>query len=215
MSFPTTGILDNFDRANAANLGANWSLFHAWAGGSSSSFGISSNTVYNDNTSDWVDMYYNPATYGPDCECYLTLSTLPVYDGMGVKLRGKDPGANSDCYEVVVSLASPNVWGIYRMDDGVETRLGSSFTQSVSAGEKIGIEAIGDTIKAYHYTGGAWSEKSSGGRVDSTYGAAGYLTFYGEGSDVWRYDDFGGGTVAGGGGTVVPVFMASHRQHWR
>jgi RHS repeat-associated protein len=63
-----------------------------------------------------------------------------------------------------------------------------------SAGDKLGFRAVGSTLTAYHYTGGAWSSVAS--RTDSTY-ASGYIGLESY-STSWTLDDFGGGAAVHG-----------------
>lgn len=206
-TFPTTSVLDNFDRANANNLGANWSTLYNWSG--STNYGIISNTCYNDLVSNYSSFYYNVSTYGADCEAFWTLSTKwagTPSDIMSVHLRAKEPGANFDGYQVAVEMnSSPEDFTLYRDDNHVSTSIAGPIEQAFSAGDKLGGEIIGDSLTGYIYTGGAWSAVIND--TDATYSLAGYIGFYGTGSDVdWRIDDFGGGTVVAAGGSTIPIY---------
>lgn len=208
MTFPTTGVLDNFNRANATTLGTNWSVLVAY--GSDGDMGISSNAAYNPDAGVYSYMYWNPATYGPDCECYLTLTTLVAADARSLVIRIQQPTGSYDGYGLLVDPdPTPDEWTVSRIDNEVWTQLGAVISQNVVNGEKIGLEAIGSDIAAYHYTGGAWSQKLT--RSDATYSNAGNTGFYGTSDTAWRYDDFGGGTVVAAG-VAIPVFMNQYRQ---
>lgn len=202
MAFPSTSILDDFNRANASTLGSNWSILKSYAG--TGDLGIISNAAYNPEPQfdTYVDMYYNVATYGPDCEVYLTEVTEPTADGLVLYLRIQEPTGSYDGYGL--GALANNDWEVRRIDNEVSTVLGATATQAIANGDKIGFEAIGDTLKGYIYTGGSWTEVLS--RTDAAYGSAGHLGFYATAEVVtWRYDDFGGGTVvlAGGWGMLL------------
>ena len=66
--FPTTPVLDNFNRANGA-IGANW-------GGYASAFSIASNQL--DVTAGGFDTYtiWNATSFGADQEAYITFSQV-------------------------------------------------------------------------------------------------------------------------------------------
>ena len=196
MAFPTTGILDDFNRSSPASLGANWSVLQQFLG--TGDLAITSNQAYNDKAigNSYVFMYWNVAPYGPDCEVYMTLATaIPnsTADSFISALRIQEPTGSWDGYALTVNPASgTEVWSISRVDNEVFTQLGATASQAVVNGDKVGFEAIVSTLKGYL---GSWTEILS--RTDSTYGSAGYLGFYGTGTVVtWRYDDFGGGTIA-------------------
>lgn len=196
MAFPTTSILDNFNRADNTSLGANWSTLANDFG--PTGVGVSSNQVYNTNArySSYQHMYYNVATYGADCEVYMSIPTNPgVPDGdVSVCCRVKDPGTSTwDGYEFY-HYSTSSILIMRRIDNAVATTLGANYSQAVSSGNKIGIEMIGSTITPYYHNGTSWSALAT--RTDSTYAAAGYLGFYMPGDDLTqRFDDFGGGTI--------------------
>ena len=98
---------------------------------------------------------------------------------------------------------------IERVDNDARTQLGASVAFTWADGDKIGLEAIGSTIKGYIDDGGAgWVEMLS--RSDATYGSAGYLGLLTIASANTRYDDFGGGTVvAAGAGMSISL---NHRK---
>lgn len=195
MAFPTTNnILDNFNRADGA-IGSNWSLGHSYAG--INFMTISSNQA-RPQGSDYIIIYWNPATYGPNIEAYVTLpvQTTISNDGPGLYARLVQVGTGTlDGYELSFEN-SGHSWNIYRVDNGVNTKLGATVDPSTSNGDKGGLEIIGSTIKGYKYSGGSWTEVIS--RTDTTYSAAGYFGLYGGSDDAnYRLDDFGGATLAG------------------
>lgn len=212
MAFPTAAVLDDFNRTDAGTLGSNWSRTD---GGSALGSIVSNQCALGD---DPGEMHWNAATFGPDCEAYVTVATLSPnsQDGHGVAARLVDTGGSGwDGYVVYVFLsatAGADTWEIYRVDDGVYTRLGAQIGgPNLAAGDGIGIECIGDQISAYHRTGGTWS--LVGTRTDATHDGAGAIGMYlpaGPGA----HDDFGGGTIgdtspeAKGGSETLPVILA-------
>ena len=204
MTFPTTDILDNFDRADAGTLGANWSQNKRWTAGTADSAGGSRSQVYCPcaQYAAYWDYYYNPSTYGPDCESYISVPTIGTIDDAdevtSLYLRILNPGQTFDGYRQKVrpmAGATNDQWMMGRIDDGAETQLGATVLLDIANACSIGIEAIGSTIKGYHKpSAGAWVEVIS--RSDETYSDAGYVGFYSQSEWLdWRLDNFGGGTV--------------------
>lgn len=213
MAFPTTGILDDFNRADATPASANWD-YHL----NSTFWGCPPISVISNQgglaTSNYGDSYWAAATFGPDVEVYATVAALP---GSGtdqfLEFRIQSPGtggtapADGDSYGVSFKNTAPDELMFYRCDNSSYTQLGATQTPgNLSVGDKIGVEMIGDTIQAYRYTGGAWAAYGSP-ETDSTYTVAGYIGG-GFGDYIGRWDDFGGGTVVtGGGGGKIQRWM--------
>jgi len=217
-TFPTTGILDTFDRANATTLGANWSLLHDWNSWVVD-WGITGNLCYNPDTGGYCEQYYNVSTFGPDSEVYVTLSTITpqgTADGTGLDLRAQQPGANYDGYTLYCNhQPNPNTWRIDTVTNAVSTTLGAAVDRAMANGYKMGFEIIGSVLTGYIDTGGGWSTVLTRTDTGNLYPNAGYLGGYGTGLEItWRWNDFGGGTVvaAGGGGCVKQASSSTGRR---
>ena len=201
MAFPTTGILDNFAGANEDPITTNWtSPMHS----GHDALQRLSNSLQGHGAGSFSSGYYDVATYGPDSEVYITITTLPnVNSQIRLLLRLQNIGVdNWDGYQLRYSheAAADDEVGIYRMDDTADTLLGATVVQTFSAGDAIGFEMIGDTLKGYRKpAAGAWTELLS--RTDSTYDPSGNLgVMIAEGATAIVLNDFGGGTVSTGGG---------------
>ena len=197
MAFPTTGILDDFDRADgtASFTGAGWT--QQIEGANSGTLTISSNRVgvSANGTGESSSAWHNAATY-TDCEVYCTVATKPG-SGNPTELyaRLQSPGSSAvDGYVLYQwTDAGTDYFEVARIDNGAATVLGATMSQELSAGDSFGMSVIADVIEVwYKPAAGAWT--SLGTRTDSTYSAAGYL-----GLGLWfstvRVDDFGGGEV--------------------
>jgi hypothetical protein len=212
VAFPTTGILDNFNRANEGPPpSANWT--HPYYP-TDDGLKVSSNACIA-NIDGSSDSYWDVATFGPDCEAYITVSTLPATNQyIYIAARVANPGAAGlDGYELNVQVvAGTDLWQINRLDNASYTLLGSTVTgPNLSAGDSIGIEIIGSTIKGYHKpVAGSWTEILS--RTDSTYSAAGYIAL-GTDDAATVFDNFGGGTVAAA--KARPPFQRHTNYLWR
>lgn len=200
MAFPTTEILDNFNRANEGPPpSASWT--NVYNGLKVSSNQCVGNTA-SDNISDW-----NVSTFGPDSECHAKIPVFPsAGTGIGLGCRLTTHGSSTqDGYWIIFSYYNTLILG--REDNGSFTQLGANISRTINEGDSIGIEVIGtsNNIKAYHKpSGGSWSS-SLATRSDGTYTAAGYI-----GADnahtSGAIDDFGGGTA---GGTVYQEDLTS------
>ena len=182
MAFPTTGILDNFNRVDQdLSDSSNWVDVQG-------NLRIVSNEVHaTSGTAHWSQW---TTSEGPDCECYVTLSrfstAINVYARMTTHVVGTTDGYRATAYS--------DDFLIYRVDGGSGTVI-DSVVQANNSGDKIGISCIGSAIKGYYDSGGGWSELCSA--TDSNHTAAGYpgIRGYAIADEV---DDFGGGTIAGG-----------------
>lgn len=201
MAFPVNGILDNFNRANSAStVGSNWTAFIA-TGGSSGNEGILSNQLYNPHGgfSNYTAMYWNPSTFGPDCEVYITIPTIYTYNGQDnfnlyLRLQNIISLGNYNGYSLKV-LDSNGGFSVNRVDGGISTQLGSVITQNIASGDKIGMSMIGNTLTVYHDSGSGWTVIAT--RTDTTYPNAGYIGWYIPGNmQDGRFDDFGGGSMS-------------------
>lgn len=187
MAFPTTSVLDAFNRADAGSLGANWGgkLFSGDSAGCSI---VSNEAQCTASQSD----HWSAASFGPDCEVYATVpSTAGPFGGIFVRIA--NPGTGTFiAYEVYVYQPS-NVLQVYRIDNGTYVQLGADITQTISNDDSAGIEIVGDTINIYYKVGaGAWTFKDS--RTDATYNAAGFIGIEGDGGS-FLFENFGGGTI--------------------
>jgi hypothetical protein len=190
--FGDTGFKDRFNRPDevpASGWGEVSFIF-------SPVFEVSSNQA----TSSNGGCYLQVAKYGPDSEAWVTVKTWGSTDFAEVFVRYKDvEGANiEDGYKMEVANAT-NTAFIQRIDNSIETTLGSSISYSPASGHKIGIEALGDQISGYNDTGGGWS--SLGTRTDGTHTSSGRIGTSAISGII--IDDFGGGTV-------LPIFTVGN-----
>ena len=199
MAFPTTGILDPFTGANEDPLTTNWTTsLHS----GHNNLRRVSNALQGEGTGAFSSGYYDVASYGPDSECRLTITTLPDENSqIRLLLRLQGLGVDTfDGYQLRYEhvAAGGSEVGIYRMDDTADILLGAHFTVEFANGDDIGFEMIGDTLKGYRKpAAGAWTELLS--RTDSTYDSGGFLgVMISEGTVPIVLDDFGGGTVVTG-----------------
>ena len=131
MSFPTSGILDDFNRADSSStIGGSWSELMRSGG---FDMGISSNQAYNPD-SEWNALIYDAAQYGPDCEATISFPTIfPLNQGFNLYLRLKNVTVDAwsfDGYSIAIYRwdnggTDTMLMGINRIDDAAETQIGS------------------------------------------------------------------------------------------
>jgi len=200
MAFPTTGILDNFNRAS---LGANWTAYY-------NTISIQSSTVLRgDTASDQNVAGWNVATYGPDVELYATIATKSAES---IRLWFSRGGGGFQGYFVEAETSAGNL-NLRRVDNPGETTLRTVSSITWASGDAFGVSAIGSTFKLYRKpSGGSWGQVGADA-TDTTYtGNSSFtLDIWNDGAANCRLDDFGGGTVVVSG-LSIPVAMANFRQ---
>jgi hypothetical protein len=181
--FPTTAVLDNFNRAGP-DPGANWSSLFS----SEPKFTLSGNQAVGP-ASSYAAAAWNAASFGPNVEVYATMSS-----DVGVNLfaRISNPGGALSGYSVEFHPNLSAVY-IYRITNGAYSgALGGKITASFARGARVGMQVNGSTISAWINTGSGW--QNIGSRTDSTYSQAGYIGAELYGGTNRSFDDFGGGT---------------------
>jgi hypothetical protein len=115
-AFPTTGILDNFNRAdeNPLSNGGKWTCPMRAA---DNNLRVLSNQV---GDAANADCYWSDAIFGPDSEAYLTITTKPS-DGNCIAVVARISGAGSTIsgyWGEFCSAAGTDTWDLYRFDNG-------------------------------------------------------------------------------------------------
>ncbi len=196
MPFPTTPILDDFNRGTG--LGANWTQSPIAA----NPLAISSNQAAS-SLNDYGTDYWNPTQFSGDVEGYFTIPTISTNNNDETTIDiMTDTSANVDGYQfdLLTQTAGTDHLDLYRMDNGVFTQLGSSGLQEVSAGDAIGGARISGFVQFwYKAAAGAWAMSFQ--QADSTYTGPANIGITIRRS-VTRVDDFGGGLA------VTSVFPA-------
>lgn len=200
MAFPTTSVIDDFTRVDAATLGANWGG-DPWSAGNN--LRIVSNTARS-QAGVQSNNAYTAATYGANCEAFASVGgvTANGYGHVAARMTATD--GTSDGY-LVQAYTVLGVRLFKYTDGGSFVQLGSTFTQTISAGDKFGISCIGTSIQAWYKAGaGAWTSVIS--VTDSTYAAGGNIGALVSDNNFY-IDDFGGGTstttAATGAGSLL------------
>lgn len=205
--FPTTSILDTFDRADGA-------LGDDWAGGSGG-LTISSNQAT--ATSDFA--YWAPDEFDAHSECFATIadpgsSGSSVNRSLSLWVRGSEftEANNPNGYLCRVSwfrLSNGRVFtesitvALSKLVAGDQIELASTST-TIPAGVKFGIRAAGSTISAWRNAGSGWTQVLSVSDTSVTTGGRIAMTVSG-----FKVDDFGGGNLPTAGPPTTPSALSA------
>jgi hypothetical protein len=187
MAFPTTAVLDDFNRANENPLAnGNWGGNIFGGGGPACKIDTNEATA----SAPFSSSYWLATTFGPDVEVMQSIELLSQNVGLAWRLTSIGPTVNG--YELIY-LPGSSIVQVYKITAGVEAQIGADISQAFSVGDAIGAEHISGTITIYRRASSVWS--SIGTRSESTFNTAGYI---GMSIDSGSYvDNFGGGTVVG------------------
>lgn len=195
MAFPSTPILDNFDRADVGPPpSASWYTPAGRPG-----LRVVSNHCEIASIPDDYGVGGWNTQFGPDVELYCDyIAGTSNVSAIQLYIRFSTPGFFFDLgngYILIATMGTLAGGGglqLTRCDAGVFTPL-DTIAMDVTAGDSVGISAIGTTIKAYHKpSAGSWTQKLS--VTDATYNASGYVGVQ-ETYGVDKIDNFGGGSL--------------------
>jgi hypothetical protein len=188
-TFPqNTTVLDSFTRADESPLNAtNWFLALGL-------FSIVSNKAVcaaAESIEEWV-----VSSFTANQEAWATVATKDPgsFNQAGVFLRGD--GSTSNGYFFIYSDQSgTDQYRIYKRASGTDTQLGSSTVgPELTAGDKIGANAVGSTLSLFLFSSRAWNQTPLVTLTDSTYTGAGRIGIFGSGTVV-ALTNFGGGSI--------------------
>lgn len=213
---PSSGVLDAF--SYGATAGA-LSALGPWA----SVGGIASNIRYADHGAGTINPsgsicadYFTTATYGPDCEAILDIVSVSASatNIFRVLARMQNPGSATLRANYQVAVTAGGTWSIQKVSTTTTTTtIGSTFTQAIAAGDKIAIQCVGSSIKAWWYNGSNGTWNLIGKVTDTDITAAGNLgiVLQGNATDTLNVaDNFAGGTlVASGPKPITPTTISA------
>lgn len=201
MPFPTTPILDDFNRANESPLAAPWATATYWWG---SGLNLVSNEVANSDPACCSGSYWTSSTVGPDLEIYFTVAALATQDGdyFGVDLYTTAPTAGPlDLFSLIFTRQSGGASysvALTRYDNDVPTAVivAAANSTPLVVGDQLGIRRVGTTWMVFRNGLVIASASDSNYLIALIPGL--YIT---DGArQTVRLDTFGGGTVTGSGG---------------
>jgi streptogramin lyase len=194
---PLTLLLDNFARPNNTGPpGPNWTHMVVSSSSSTNDLFITNQQVTGRSGSN-AD-YWNPQTFGPNSEAWVTVAVKPNIDldPVVLGLRFQNPGATNasgyQAYYIYRSRQADQYKIISRTNGTTSTTLASVNGPTLNPGDQLLFRAIGTTLELWRFDAGAWTRLLSA--TDSTYQNAGYLNLTARDGAV-RLTNFGGGTL--------------------
>lgn len=173
---------DDFNRADASSLGANWTDL-------SGNFQIVSNEARSKNNGVFDSVLWNANSFGADQYSQVKDTTVTNYFGPCCRHDGTAVGSGDTHYFIYTGGAQ-----LLKRVAGAQTQI-ASFS-APSANTTVKVEANGTTIAAY-YGGVSQASVTDGSIASGSVGLWGCNA--GAGGDDWE-----GGDIGGGGGGARP-----------
>lgn len=178
MAFPDVeSLLDDFNRTNGGP-GANW---QAVAGHGNGAITTNAMTFAADDSAT----LYLPLSYADGVVIGDAVGVSGGTEG-GVIWRGKTDGSAG-----YVWTRSGSFNQVFRLDNN--GAVGSSFTRSWAAGNRMGVKSVGSTFDLYRWDGTSWALVAT--RSDATFAGAGHPGLWGDNSGSNRWDNLWGGSL--------------------
>lgn len=200
-TYPTTGLLDDFNRANESPLSAA-GMWTASVDGSGAP-NLDTNAVVGPVSGTFYTMRTD-AAYNADQEAYMSIPTLPTAArlcSLFLRLQAANIGTSTftgyqfQCLESSGSF----ICRIYYQSAGSATQIVIT-TILLTAGDKIGAQAQGSKLRFLKYSSGSWRVFLQA--THASISSGGFLGFCVQGNVV-RIDDFSGGNLI-----VPPPFLS-------
>jgi hypothetical protein len=188
---PSTGILDNFSRADESPVGANWTA-------ASTGFGKLNLTtnVLQFPSSSYRDCCWN-TSFAANQEAYYTVPATTSGRFLEIFGRITNPNtANLNAYNVEINTSTGG-WTLSSVLKNAYKSLGTS-TKAIAAGDKVWLKCEGTSIKAIHIASGG-VETTIISVTNSEVAGAGQIGcgMQSSGANL-TIDDFGGGALSSG-----------------
>jgi hypothetical protein len=183
--YPSTGILDDFNRANAGPpLSASWTaLYGGWKV-------VSQQAVVDHMDDTYASEYYNVATYA-NPEAYITIVNKPTTNSY-IFIELYNAAFTQEYYLSVQTLSGTDAITLQYWDGDAGAQLGATVNQEITNGDSVGISVISGTVIAWYKSGaGAWTNVRE---VADTHVTGPYYITITSVDDGEIFDNFGGGT---------------------
>lgn len=199
MAFPTTSVLDDFNRANTGPPPSS-----SWVTESGTGHEVVSNQCDPD-TANSVSRWNT--SYAAAQEAYCTVIDVPAsgkYVGVFIRLASAG-GYGSSAGSVEINCF-PSTIEVWQFSGATWSQLGATIGYTLSANDVMGMDASGATVAIYQ------NGTSLGTRTTAVTGS-GYIGLIAGGtSSTPSVDNFGGGAIVVASG-VIPRDLAHTPQH--
>jgi WD40 repeat protein len=179
--FPTTGILDNFNRANGP-VGSNWA-------DNTNSYTVVSNQL---NVGNGGTLYWNAASFGANQEVYVTFKAIAASASeIDLLLKRQGAGWTDGVIEVFYNPASSTVQVVtYKPAQGWVQR-GANISATFAVGDRFGARAKANGTVEVYKNGTLLGSRDVTAWPD--YASSGYIGLWNVSANTTVLDDFGGG----------------------
>jgi hypothetical protein len=199
-TFPLYSIVDDFNRTDESPLKAStWRAVAYYA----NRLKLTSSAVAEVTAPSGAMAWNTP--FDLNFNAYVRVPVLPNVDTSFVAIDlVQDPAGAGDGFRVQLYNGTGSMYVyLFRLVAGAAVSMGiAPVLVPFVAGNWIGIERFGTTIRTWYRTGGTWVKAQE--TIDSSSAVPLYPTLVIDGTTVARLDDFGGGPVHG----VVPANVA-------
>jgi hypothetical protein len=186
MPYPSSGIVDDFNRADQWPPGASWA--GNWG---TNGWQVKANRLTN-LKGGWDGIYWNTTYPSADYGAYITVVAVGAdTKSLQVHIR-RDNAADTAYFVSIYKVAGSggDNWELYRRIAAADTVIASDYTatRELAVGDQYGISVNGSTITAWHKpVGGSWTAVLTATDTQITAaGAAGLFS-----NDIgWIVDDF-------------------------
>jgi RHS repeat-associated protein len=197
--FPSTGVLDNFNRSNNSDIGSNWA-------GQKASYRIKSNKL---DVLASGEIFWSPAAFGADQEAYATFATVDSgADEMGLSFKAQGTSYTAGLVQV---LYKPNlqVARIYTyLDTQGWMQHGADIPVTFANGDQFGARVYASGTVEFYKNGILLGTRTI---TNWPYlGSGGYIGILNHNAPSGYFDDFGGGTIEAA--TATPTSTATATQ---
>ena len=190
-SFPTTPVLDSFNRANGA-IGSSWSGYPA-------AFSILSNQLDVVSSGWFTSILWNNTSFGADQEAFVTFAQLEAAAGNehSLILKSQSSSATSSgllyiMYDHATQVVQ--VWTYHPSQDWVQR--GADIPVTFAAGDQFGARAKADGSVEVYKNGSLLATRSI--MAWPFYASGGYIGLWLVNAGAARADNFGGGNYVSG-----------------
>jgi len=195
VAFPTTSLLDDFNRADTTLNTGNWGQLD-FVGPGLSLISNQCGSASNFRASYWT------TSFAADQEAFCTIQTVGS-SGLILFLRLVSPlaQASTSAYAVYADFGG-SLLQLYRLDPVNSYHLLASTSVTWGAGDKVGGQIVGSALSAWRApAAGSWTQVVSA--TDATYSSGGVIGIEHENAAT-RSDDFSGGSYVAAA-TLAPV----------
>ena len=181
--FPSTGILDNFNRANGA-VGANWS-------GKTTGYSIATNQL---SVGSGGELFWSPASFGANQEVYARFTNINQ-TSTEIDLLLKSQSKTNSSSGVLEVWYDPvgkrvQVWTFTSSQDWVQR--GADISVSLVNGDQLGARATSAGMVNVYRNGSLLASRDV--TAWTYYASSGYIGVWFIKANGATIDDFGGGT---------------------